>query len=124
MALIEREVELVGTKGHEKVVALFDSGASFSCIRPDLAAKLENIQHLVTPFAFETARAADRVEVTERVLLDFHLNGYRFSDEFYVVPDLSEEVIIGAATLQKWRLRLDFEQEEVIVDPRVMRYRL
>jgi len=32
---------------------------------------------------------------------------------------LSNGVIIGAATLQKWRLKLDFERDEVIIDPRV-----
>jgi len=28
-------------------------------------------------------------------------------------------VIIGVATLQKWRLKLDFERDEIIIDPRV-----
>ena len=64
------------------------------------------------------------MEVRERVSLDFHLNGYRFSDEFMVIPDLSSEVIIGAATMQKWRFKLDFEADEVIIDPRVTRLRL
>jgi len=28
-------------------------------------------------------------------------------------------VIIGASTMQKWRFKLDFEREEIIIDPRV-----
>jgi hypothetical protein len=40
-------------------------------------------------------------------------------DEFLVVPGLSEEVIIGASAMQKWRLKLDFEYDRVIVDPSV-----
>jgi hypothetical protein len=36
-----------------------------------------------------------------------------------VLENLSEKVIIGAATLQKWRLKLDFEKEDVIIDPKV-----
>ena len=32
--------------------------------------------------------------------------------------------IIGAATLQKWWLNLDFEADEVIIDPRVTHLRL
>jgi len=60
----------------------------------------------------------------EGVTLDFHLDGYRFSDEFMVIPDLSSQLIIGAATMQKWRFKLDFEAEEVIIDPRVTRLRL
>lgn len=46
------------------------------------------------------------------------------SDEFLVVPNLSEEAIIGAATLQKWKIKLDFEHDQVIVDPRVGRLQL
>jgi len=70
------------------------------------------------------AEKGQKLQVTERCSLDFHLSGYRFSDEFMVVPNLSDDVVIGAATLQKWRMKLDFEAEEVIIDPRVTRLRL
>jgi hypothetical protein len=56
--------------------------------------------------------------------LNFILQGYRFSDEFMVIEGLSEEVIIGAKTLQSWRMKLDFEAEKVIIDPRVTKLRL
>jgi len=41
-----------------------------------------------------------------------------------VIPGLSDPVIIGAATLQKWRMKLDFENDEIIIDPRVTKLRL
>ena len=41
-----------------------------------------------------------------------------------LVPELSEPVIIGAKTLQAWRMKLDFEREQVVVDPRVTKLRL
>ncbi len=47
-----------------------------------------------------------------------------FSDEFMVIEDLSEPVIIGAATLQKWGMKLDFENDAVIIDPRTTKLRL
>jgi hypothetical protein len=59
------------------------------------------------------------MEVKSRIPLTFYIDGYRFSDEFMVLENLSEKVIIGAATLQKWRLKLDFEKEDVIIDPKV-----
>jgi hypothetical protein len=61
------------------------------------------------------------MEITHRTTLDFYHEEVRLSDEFLAVPGLSEEVIIGAATMQKWRLKLDFENDKVIVDPRVAR---
>lgn len=50
--------------------------------------------------------------------------GYRFSDEFMLIDSLSEPVLIGVATMQKWRLKLNFETDEVIIDPRVTKLRL
>jgi hypothetical protein len=64
------------------------------------------------------------MEVKERVVLDFYLSGYRFSDEFLIIENLSEKVIIGAKTMQAWRLKLDFEKEDIIIDPRVTEIQL
>ncbi|MBK8737744.1 MAG: hypothetical protein IPL98_18230 [Saprospiraceae bacterium] len=46
------------------------------------------------------------------------------SDESLVVHGLSEEVIIGATTMQKWRIKLDFEHDTVVVDPSVSKLQL
>jgi len=103
---------------------LFDSGASFSFIEKGLAASLDTILRLAAPLEFETAKEGEKITVKERVVLDFYIEGIRLSDEFLIAEDLSEEVIIGAATLQKWRLKLDFEQDRVLVDQMVTRLML
>lgn len=124
MAILEKEIELVGSKGRKKVRALFDSGSSYSHIRPDLAASLETVIPLPEPMGFETAKKGEKVEARERVTLNFWIDGYRFSDEFMVVPELSEHIVIGTKTIQKWRFKLDFEIGNVIIDPRVTHLRL
>jgi len=124
MVVIQKEIRLVGSKGEKKVVAIFDSGATYSCIQPDLAKTLELILKLPEPMDFGTAREGERLTASESTRLNFHLNGYRFSDEFMLIPNLSEPVLIGAATMQKWRLKLNFETDEVIIDPRVTKLRL
>jgi len=124
MAIIEKEIKLVGSKGEHVLVGLFDSGATYSCLDRDLAKGLGVLEPLPSPLSLETAEAGRTVQVKEAVRLDFHLDGYRFSDEFMVIPDLSSQLIIGAATMQKWRFKLDFEADEVIIDPRVTRLRL
>jgi len=124
MAIIEKEVKLVGSKGEHELVGLFDSGATYSCIDRDLAETLGTLEPLPSPLSLETAEVGRVMEVREAVRLDFHLDDYRFSDEFMIVPDLSDQLIIGAITMQKWRFKLDFEAEEVIIDPRVTRLRL
>lgn len=124
MTIIEKEIELLGSRGRKKVIGLFDSGATYSCIKKTLAEKLGVIDILPEPIEFETAKEGEKVETREHLALIFYLNGYRFSDEFMVLPELSEELIIGTSTMQKWRFKLDFEHEEVIIDPRVTRVRL
>lgn len=113
-----------GRKGSQEVTALFDGGATYSRIQPQLAAALEIVLPLPEPREFSTAKEGEKVTAHGRVSLDFHINGYRFSDEFMLIPSLSEPVIIGAATLQKWRMKLDFEAVDVVIDPRVTKLRL
>jgi hypothetical protein len=124
MSIIEKSIELVGSKGRAKVTGLFDSGSTYSCIDKRLAEKLGMLEPIPQPLEFETAKKGDKILVKEAVRLDFHLNGYRFSDEFFVFENLSEELIIGVITMQKWRFKLDFEHDEVIIDPRVTRLRI
>jgi len=119
MAVIEKMIRLVGSKGEHELVGLFGSGATYSCLERDLARELEILTPLPSPLSLGTAEDGRTVEVKERVTLDFHLDGYRFSDEFMVIPNLSSRLIIGASTMQKWRFKLDFEADEVIIDPRV-----
>jgi len=132
MTIIEKQIKLVGSKGEHELAGLFDSGATYSCIDQDLARELEAVIPLPSPLSLETAEEGRTVKVKEAVRLDFHLDGYRFSDEFMVIPGsfasaqdkLSGRLIIGVATMQKWHFKLDFEADEVIIDPRVTRLRL
>ncbi|MEA3345185.1 MAG: retropepsin-like aspartic protease [Chloroflexota bacterium] len=119
MAVIIKEIRLRGAKGETAREAIFDSGATYSCIHPELAKTLATIEPLPEPMEFSTAEEGREMTARGAVRLNFYIEDYRFSDEFMVIEGLSNRVLIGAATLQKWRLRLDFENDEVIIDPRV-----
>jgi predicted aspartyl protease len=108
-----------GSKGEKHLYALFDSGATYSCISEKNATELANLEHLHTPMRLATASDTTYMEITDCARLDFYHEDIRLSDEFLVVPGLSEEAIIGAATMQKWKLKMDFEHDTVIVDPNV-----
>lgn len=124
MTIIQKMIRLAGSKGEEEVEAIFDSGATYSCIQPELAVRLGVVVPLPRPREFGTAEKDRHVTAEEATMLDMVLDGHSFSDEFMLIPHLSEPVIIGAATLQKWRMKLDFENDEVIIDPRVTKLRL
>ena len=56
MTIIAKEIELVGSKGREKVTGLFDSGATYSCIKRELVEKLGVIEILPEPIEFENGK--------------------------------------------------------------------
>lgn len=55
MAIIQKEIKLFGSKGEAKVIALFDSTSTYSCIRKELAKKLGLIDLLPKPLQLVTA---------------------------------------------------------------------
>jgi len=122
--VIEKKLLFEGSLKGEYLQAMFDSGSTYSCIKPEKAILLGGVGNILHPFKVETAKEGDLIEIKERVILDFYIDEYHFSDEFVLVPGLSEEVIIGAKTMQSWRFKLDFEHDEIIIDPRVTKLRL
>ena len=123
MSIIKEPLLFMGSKGEKRLYTLFDSGANLSCISPDYVKDIEVPVALGRPRKIATSEG-HFIEVKFRVSLDFYMGDVLLSDEFLVVPGLSEEAIIGAATLQKWRIKLDFEQDKAIVDPKVAKMQL
>ncbi|SFQ40764.1 pepsin/retropepsin-like aspartic protease family protein [Parafilimonas terrae] len=124
MSVIKLPLLFIGSKGEKNLYTLFDSGANLSCINPDFIKDVENPISLGRVRRIATASEGHYIEIKERVILDFYIHDILLSDEFLLVPNLSEEAIIGAATLQKWRIKLDFEHDTVIVDPKVAKLQL
>jgi len=108
-----------GNVGERTLYALFDSGATYSCINSEIAEEIEQLIPLHKPMRMLTASAAATIEVKHRIVTDFYHDDIRLTDEFYVIPELSEQVIIGASTMQKWRIKLDFDHDTIIIDPKV-----
>jgi predicted aspartyl protease len=117
--MIKIPLHFEGSKGEATFYSLFDSGASFSCISPEFAEQIANFEKLWKPMEIATAAVGHYLRIEHVIRLDFYYNDIRMSDEFMVIPGLSEDVIIGVNTLQKWRIKLDFEHDTVIVDAKV-----
>jgi hypothetical protein len=124
MSLIKTPLLYVGASGESRLYTLFDSGANLSCIHPEKAILLGNPVNLGRERRIATASDHHFILVTQRIVLDFYIDDILLSDEFLLVPGLSEEAVIGAATMQKWRIKLDFEHDTVHVDPKVAKMQL
>jgi predicted aspartyl protease len=117
--IIKLPIRFEGSNGEKTLYGLFDTGATFSCIHPDHVEDISDPQPLFRPLEIATADAGRYMKITEAIRSDFYINDIRMSDEFMIVPGLSEEAIIGVTTMQKWRIKLDFEHDTVIIDPKI-----
>jgi predicted aspartyl protease len=124
MSIIRLPLRFEGSKGEKVLYALFDSGANLSCINEEFAEEITELIPFLHPRRLATASEHHFIEITNAIRADFYFEDIQLSDEFLVVPQLSEEVIIGAATMQKWRIKLDFETDTVIIDPKVAKLQL
>ena len=124
MSVIKIPIHYIGSHGDTRLYTLFDSGANLSCINPDLLNSIEIPVALGLTRKLHATAENHFIEVTHRVTLDFYVEDVLLSDEFLLVPGLSEEPIIAAAPMQKWRLKLDFEHDTVHVDPKVAKLQL
>ncbi|MDZ4822460.1 MAG: retropepsin-like aspartic protease [Flavobacteriales bacterium] len=107
MSILKIPIRYEGAFGEETLLSLFDSGSSYSLMHRMPAEKLETLGVLRKPLELSMASENSYLKVNNWVRLDFYYNDIRMSDEFLVVSNLSEDVIIGTNTLQKWRIKVD-----------------
>ena len=119
MSIIKLPLFYEGSKGEKTIITLFDSGATFSCMSEECAKELATLEKLRHPLNVATAAKNQYLTIEYAIRLDFYYNDIRLSDEFMVIPGLSEDAILGVNTFQKWRIKLDFEHDTVIIDPKV-----
>lgn len=119
MSIIKIPLRFEGSKDEAIIYTLFDSGATFSCISFEYAEKLAHLEKMRKPIELATAARDTYLKIEYAVRLDFYYNDIRLSDEFMIIPNISEDAILGVNTLQKWRIKLDFEHDTVIIDPKV-----
>jgi predicted aspartyl protease len=124
MGLIIKELRIAGDKETQTVRTLFDTGASMSLIRKAIAEKVATLTLLPKPKKFKLGDGKGEVTATHRITLDIEINECTISDEILVLDNLAEEMIIGAKTMQAWRIKLDIDEDQVIIDPNVTELKL
>jgi predicted aspartyl protease len=121
MGLIVKRLRVAGDKGERRLEVLFDTGAGASFIRRDVAERIATTLELPSPKTYTLGDGVGRLRVNETAVLYVYIQRVEISDNFIVSPRLADEVIIGASTMQKWRLKLDLENERVIIDKKMAR---
>ena len=118
MGLIAENLWVIGRRARRRVSALFDTGSSDSLIRADLAGEIGHPDELPEPKKYRAAVGSFVVRTS--VVADVLLAGKRFTALFFVVPGLTEELVLGADFMQRWHLRLEPRRRRVILDPKAL----
>lgn len=106
-----------GSAASIKLDALYDLKSSFSCISPETARRLGVVDKVSEPFMLHTQKRGHYIDVTESSYLSFYVDDVKLTDEFYLIPGLTEDAIIGAYTIRIWRLLLDEKSGAVKINP-------
>ena len=122
MGFIIKSCSVTGGKGNSVVQALFDTGAGASFVRQDIAERIGNVVEVPGgpeqfTMADETFSLSADKEVSLRVAIG-DVRPLRFN--FLVVDTLAEEMIIGVDMMQRWKIKLEPENEAVSIDPRTL----
>lgn len=110
---------LYGIEGKRSVDALFDTGSSDSFLREEIADRLGPRIELPEPKRFEMLRGT--FVVHEAFVGDVGLARHRQTGLFYIVPHLSEELLLGADFLQRWHIKFEPRRRRIEVDPKALR---
>lgn len=119
MNSINRILLYEGAEGAKSLNTSFCSDTTISCISLKAINGLANAKKLYRPLQVHSTSMGQFLNIEYAICVDFYIDDIRLSDEFYVVPELSKDVILGINTFQKWRIKLDFVSDTVTVEKRL-----
>lgn len=122
--MVSKRIRIRGDRGHILAEALFDTGASKSLIRRDVAVKVASPLKTPIPWTFQLGDGKGRLKTNEMVGLFFQLKGVPIAHTFIVARYLSEEVIIGTDLMQFWKIRPDPVREDILIDKKLIQLKL
>jgi predicted aspartyl protease len=111
---IYRTLKIRSSKGEMAVKVLFDTGASFTVVRKDVA---EKIGHILPTDVKEVTLADEntKLKVLGYIPISTVIEGSPIDDIAYVIDELAEELIIGVKVMEFYDIKLDPSTNKIIV---------
>lgn len=88
--------------GRAKVRAVFDTGSHFSIIQKSKLPARTTVLGYARPERLKTAARGGRLEIIGTTVLYIQIGKRVVRHEALISPDLSQEMVIGAGTMQEW----------------------
>jgi len=111
---VYRVLKVRSSRGELDVKALFDTGASFTVVRRDVA---EKIGHILPTDVREVTLAdgKTKLKVLGYIPISTVLEGSPIDDIAYVIEELAEELIVGVKVMEFYDIKLDPSTNKIIV---------
>ena len=124
MSRVFREVKIRSNKGESQVRGLFDTGASRTFIRTDVAKKVGDLVSLLSPRLATLGDGENKSEINEGMFLEITLDDYTLTTDADVSDKLAHGLIIGASTMQEWGIMVEPQEEKVVIKERKTSFEL
>src|SRR3990172_8026179 len=85
----------------DRVLAVFDSGSFYTILRDDKVPKGASILKRAIPREFKAASKGSKLVATGEVSLVMTIGEKMVDDVVLISPDLAQEMLVGAGTMQK-----------------------
>jgi len=106
------------------VRALFDTGASRTFIRSDIAERVGTPVPLPKPRIATLGDGEGKIEIAKFMSLGMTLGDYFISTDADVSDKLAHDLIIGASTMQEWGIGIEPREEKVVIKDRKTSFEL
>lgn len=115
MGLLTAKLTVAGDKSVSEATIMFDTGASHSFIRRELAERIATISPLPRSLRF-TVGDGRTIEITDQATILIEIPGTTVLDIMMVIDQGVEEIVLGASTMRKHGLKIDLEHGSVFAE--------
>lgn len=119
LARMSTSLRVKGKKGEAFAEVLFDTGASRSFVRREIAEKLSTIEQMKDPLKFSLGDGR-LLHINEDAELELNIGALKVSDRFNVLDACIEDVVLGESTMRKCGLKIDMEHGSVFAEIKIV----
>lgn len=117
MGEIRKKLRIIGPRRRRLVDCLFDTGATWSFVRPDLVAEL-GLSTAKVPGGVSIRLGKGSTRVSRVAAVKIRLDGVSLPDHAYVMAGLPEPYVVGIEFLEAYGIRLDPRRRRLLLPPR------